>query len=100
MLVSIGTRTTGLGLIVAYGLIFCSIILASHSQIVPVLAPTGAAIFKTFYHVLPNFAEVVAIQAQLIDGDPVANPYPLISSLIFGACVHGLGFLWFGKRDF
>lgn len=94
------SRTSGLGLVLAYGLIFFSAILASHEQLIPVLAPTSAMIFKIVYHSLPNFIEVVMMQAQLVEGSTVTRVYPFISSLIFGVIVHGFGFYWFSKRDF
>ncbi len=98
--IAIATRSSGLGLVITYGLIFFSIMLASHEQLVPVLSSTAAAIFMTFYHVLPNFIEVVTVQAQLVEGEAVTTWYPLISSLIFGAVLHGIGFFWFSRRDF
>jgi len=97
---SIISRTSGLGLVLAYGLIFFSAILSAHDQLIPVLAPTSAAIFKGFYHALPNFIEVVMMQAQLVEGSDVTRIYPFISSLIFGVIIHGLGIYWFAKRDF
>lgn len=98
--ISIITRSSGLGLVVTYGLIFFSIILASHSQIVPVLSDGNAAIFMAFYHVLPNFIEVVGVQAQLVEGEIVTTWYPLLSSLLFGFVTYGIGFFWFSRRDF
>jgi len=98
--VSIVTRSSGLGLVIAYGLIFLSIVLASHQQIVPVLSDTNAAIFMAFYHVFPNFIEVVGVQAQLVEGEVVTTWYPLLSSLLFGFVTYGFGFYWFSRRDF
>lgn len=98
--IAIASRSPGLGLVVAYGLIFISVILASHEQLVPVLSGTSATAFLTFYHILPNFAEVVMVQAQLVEGDDVIGWYPLISSLLFGIATYGIGFLWFSRRDF
>ncbi len=98
--VSIITRSSGLGLVITYGLIFFSIVLASHNQIVPVLSNTNAAILMAFYHVLPNFIEVVGVQAQLVEGTVVTSWYPFISSLLFGFVTYGIGFFWFSRRDF
>jgi ABC-2 type transport system permease protein len=80
--------------------IFISVILAAHDQIEPVLSPTASKIYMTFYHVLPNFAEVVVIQAQLISTEAVKTWYPLISSVLFGSVVYGLGYYRFNRRDF
>jgi len=100
MTISIISRSSGLALVVAYGLIFISAIFAAHDQIVPALAPFAANTFMGMYHALPNFIEVVAIQAQLVQGEAVTTWYPLISSLIFGTVTYGLGYFWFSKRDF
>jgi len=98
--ISIGSRSPGLGLVVTYGLIFFSIILASHEQLVPVLSGTSAALFMTIYHILPNFAEVVLVQTQLVEEAAVISWYPLVSSLLFGFVTYGIGFFWFSRRDF
>jgi ABC-2 type transport system permease protein len=98
--ISIASRSPGLGLVVAYGLIFISIILASHEQLVPVLSSTSAAVFMTLYHLLPNFAEGVLVQTQLIDAEAVVVWYPFLSSLLFGVVTYGIGFYWFSRRDF
>ena len=98
--ISIASRSPGLGLVIAYGLIFISIILASHEQLVPVLSNTSAAVFMTLYHLLPNFAEGVLVQTQLIDTEAVVVWYPFFSSLLFGVVTYGIGFYWFSRRDF
>ena len=100
MTVTVMTRSNGLALILAYGLIFISAILAAHEQILKVLSPAAKAAFNTLYHILPNFIEVVVIQAQLVTGEAVATWYPLVSSILFGVVVYGLGFIWFNRRDF
>jgi len=100
MTVSIITRSSGLALVIAYGLIFISVVLAAHDQIVPVLAPLASNLFMGLYHALPNFIEVVALQSQLVQGEAVTTWYPLTSSLIFGTVTYGLGYFWFSKRDF
>ncbi|MDA0379087.1 MAG: ABC transporter permease subunit [Bacteroidetes bacterium] len=96
----VSTRSSGLGLVIAYGLVFISVILASHQAMLPVLSPAAAFVFQGFYHALPNFAEVVQILAQLVAEEPVTSWYPLTSSLLFGGVLHALAFLWFVKRDF
>lgn len=96
----VSARSSGLGLVIAYGLVFVSVILAGHEAMLPVLSPTAAIIYQGFYHALPNFAEVVKILAQLVSDEAVTTWYPLISSLLFGGVLHALAFLWFNKRDF
>ena len=100
MTLSIVTRSTGLSLIITYGIIFFSAVLAAHNQLEPVLSPTASFIYMGFYHVLPNFIEVVMLQSQLVTGEAVASWYPLLSSLVFGSVIYGLGFYWFNRRDF
>ena len=100
MTVTIASRSNGLALILSYGLIFLSVILASHEQLLAVLGPSAKMAFNTMYHVLPNFIEVVMIQSQLISGEDVTSWYPLISSILFGVTIHALGFIWFNRRDF
>lgn len=97
---SVVTRSTGLALIIAYGMIFISAILAAHEQLLPVLSPTAATIYMAFYHILPNFIEVVALQAQLVSGEVVKSWYPLLSSIAFGSVVYGFGYFWFSRKDF
>ncbi|MDA1028752.1 MAG: ABC transporter permease subunit [Bacteroidetes bacterium] len=98
--VTIMTRSNGLALILTYGLIFISAVLASHEQLVPVLSPSASFVFQIFYHVFPNFVEVVFIQSKLLSGEAVATWYPLISSILFGSVIYGLGYFWFNRRDF
>ena len=52
---SIISRTSGLGLVLAYGLIFFSAILSAHDQLIPVLAPTSAAYFQRFLSRIAQF---------------------------------------------
>ena len=102
-LVGVWTRSTALALIVTYGLIFISIVLAGREQIVPQLAPAGRSVFLAFYHVLPGFAEVTNLVAQLSSAAPVARWeqwYPFASSLAFGAVLYGLAAFRFSRRDF
>ena len=100
MTLSIVTRSTGLSLIITYGLIFISAVLTAHEQITAVLSPFAKGVFMTFYHLLPNFVEVVVIQSQLVTGEAVASWYPLFSSIAFGSVMYGLGYIWFNRRDF
>ena len=60
----------------------------------------GAAIFMLFYHLLPNMAEVVVVQMQLVEAAAVITWYPLVSSVLFGIATYGFGFFWFSRRDF
>lgn len=94
------TRNAGLGLIMAYGLIFVSVIMAAHDQIRLQLDGVGLAVFSTLYHVLPNFAEVAHMVSQLGSPDGVTSVYPFLSSLLFGGIVYAFCFRHFSRKDF
>lgn len=94
------TRNAGLGLIMAYGLIFVSVIMAAHDQIRPQLEGVALAVFSAMYHVLPNFAEVAHMVSQLASPEGVTGVYPFISSLLFGGIVYAFCFRHFYRKDF
>ncbi len=94
------TRNAGLGLIISYGLIFVSVILAAHEQIRPQLDGVGLAVFSTLYHVLPNFAEIARTVSQLASPEGVSDTYPFISSVLFGGIVYAFSFRLFARKDF
>jgi ABC-type transport system involved in multi-copper enzyme maturation permease subunit len=100
LLFTVLTRNAGLGLIVSYGLIFVSVILAAHEQIRPQLDGIGLAVFSTLYHVLPNFAEIARMVSQLASPEGVSDTYPFVSSLLFGATVYAFCFGLFARKDF
>ncbi len=100
LLLGVSTQSTALSLIVAYGLIFISVVFAAHEQLVPQINPPWRNVFLALYHILPNFAEVTAVVSQLAAWRPVATWYPLLSSILFGAAAYGAAFAWFLRRDF
>ena len=100
ILFGVATRSPGFALVMSYGCIFFSVILAARTQIVPQLSALGRGVFLTLYHVLPNYMEVVGIMAQLGSGDPVESWYPLISSILFGSVCYVCAFIIFHRRDF
>lgn len=100
MLMGVWTESTALGLIVSYGLIFVSMVLAAADQIGPTLGPASGPVFWGLYHVLPNFTEVTQIVSTLAKGDPVSSWYPFLSSLLFGGAAYGGAGYWFVQRDF
>lgn len=100
LLMSVWTESTALALIVSYGLIFASLVLAAADAILEQLGMVGSAGFLLLYHTLPNFAEVTAIVSALSQAEPVSNWYPLGSALLFGAAMYGLTLWWFDRRDF
>jgi ABC-type transport system involved in multi-copper enzyme maturation permease subunit len=100
LLMSVWTRSTALSLIVAYGLIFVSLVMAGSAQIAPMLGPVGEPVFWGLYHVLPNFAEVTEVVTALAKGVAVGSWYPLVSSLLFAGATYALVGYAFARRDF
>ncbi|WP_263786730.1 ABC transporter permease [Salinibacter grassmerensis] len=100
MLMGVWTESTALGLIVSYGLIFVSMVLAAADQIGPTLGPVGSPVFWGMYHTLPNFTEVTQIVSTLAKGEAVSSWYPFVSSLLFGGAAYGVTGYWFVQRDF
>lgn len=100
LLMSVWTRSTALSLIVAYGLIFVSLVLAGSAEIAPMLGPVGEPVFWGLYHVLPNFAEVTEVVTALAKGVAVGSWYPLFSSLLFAGATYALVGYAFARRDF
>jgi ABC-type transport system involved in multi-copper enzyme maturation permease subunit len=100
LLMSVWTRSTALSLIVSYGLIFVSLVLAGSAEIAPLLGPVGEPVFWVLYHVLPNFSEVTTHVTALAKGVAVGSWYPLVSSLLFGAATYALVGVLFVRRDF
>jgi ABC-type transport system involved in multi-copper enzyme maturation permease subunit len=100
VLVGTWTESTALSLIVTYGLIFVSMVLAGVDQIVPQLSTTSRAVFYALYHVLPNFTEVTQLVSRLARGEAILVWYPFLSSLLFGAACYAVGAWIFQRRDF
>jgi ABC-type transport system involved in multi-copper enzyme maturation permease subunit len=100
MLMGVWTESTALALIVSYGLIFVSMVLAGADAIGPLLGSVGRPIFWGLYHALPNFSEVTEIVVRLARDDPIQSWYPLWSSLAFGGVGYGVAGYWFVRRDF
>jgi len=99
-LMGVWTESTALGLIVSYGLIFVSMVLAAADQISPTLGPVGRPVFWGLYHTLPNFTEVTQLVSTLAKGNTVSTWYPFFSSLLFGGAAYGVTGVWFARRDF
>jgi len=100
MLMGVWSQSTALALIVSYGLIFVSMVLAGADQIGPLLGPVAKPVFWGLYHVLPNFTEVTVIVTKLAKDQAVSSWYPVWSSLLFGGAVYGLTGYGFARRDF
>lgn len=100
VLMSVWTRSTALTLIVAYGLIFASLVLAGAHDITPHLGAIGTPLFWGLYYVLPNFAEVTTVVTALAKGTHVGSWSPLLSSLLFGGIAYAFTAYVFVQRDF
>lgn len=100
MLMNVWTGSTALTLIVAYGLIFASLVLAGAHDITPHLGPVGTPLFWGLYHVLPNFAEVTTVVTALAKGTHVGSWTPFLSSLLFGGIAYAVTAYVFVRRDF
>jgi ABC-type transport system involved in multi-copper enzyme maturation permease subunit len=100
MLMSVWTRSTALVLIVVYGLIFASLVLAGAGEIAPVLGAVGEPVFWGLYYVLPNFTEVTGLVTALAKNQSVSSWTPLVSSLLFGGATYALAGYLFVRRDF
>jgi ABC-type transport system involved in multi-copper enzyme maturation permease subunit len=96
-LVSVATRSTGIALITAYGLLFISIALAPHDQLTEMMGPTGRAAYGVAYALLPHFAEGTSLVAHLASGQPVEAWFPLWGTLASGALCYA-GALWLLRR--
>lgn len=99
-LVGVWTQSTALSLIVAYGLLFASIILAFHAVLVPQVAPVWRPVITGLYYVLPDFGAVTTAVVQLAHGEVVADWDPLLSSLAFAGAAYGTAGWLFHRRDF
>lgn len=100
MLMGVWTQSTALALIVAYGLIFVSMVLAGANEIAPLLGAAGKPVFWFMYHTLPNFTEVTGIVTSLAKKQTVSSWYPLLSSFLFGGVIYGLTAYWFVRSDY
>ena len=100
MLMGVWTQSTALALIVAYGLIFVSMVLAGANEIAPALGSVSKPVFWGLYHALPNFTEVTTIVSRLAKDATVSSWYPLGSSFLFGGVIYGITGYLFTRRDF
>ena len=99
-LIGVTARSAPLALLVTYGLMFASWILAAKDDLAPQINPPWRQVYLAFYHVLPNFGEVTVLVVKLTGGEAVASWYPLLSSLAFGAVLFAATFFFFTRRDF
>ncbi|NND71462.1 MAG: hypothetical protein HKN43_07775 [Rhodothermales bacterium] len=99
VLVTVISRSSALSLIITYGLIFSSIVLAAKDEIAPQITLPWRNVYLGFYHVIPKFAEVTRTVAQLAGIEPVNNLYPLASSVAFGLFVYTVAVFVLKRQD-
>lgn len=99
VLVTVAFRSSALSLIITYGIIFSSIILAAKEEIAPQITLPWRNIYLGFYHALPKFAEVTITVAQLAGIEPVSKFYPLLSSIAFGGLAYLTSLIVLRKQD-
>ena len=97
--ITVAFRSSALSLIITYGIIFSSVILAAKDQIAPQITLPWRYIYLGFYHALPKFAEVTVLVAQLAGLEPVDKLYPLLSSVAFGIIMYVGAILIIRKQD-
>lgn len=99
-LTSVWTGSTPLSLILTFGLLFATLILAIEPLREQITQP-GRGIVVALYNVLPKFVDVGAyIVPQLVSGQAVAAWSPLVTSLAFGILAYGGSFWLFQRKDF
>ena len=99
-LTSVWTESAPLSLILTFGLLFATLILAIEPLREQITQP-GRGIVVAFYNVLPKFVDVGAyIVPQLVSGQPVESWSPLVSSLAFGVVAYAGAFWLFRRKDF
>jgi len=97
---SVWTGSAPLSLILTFGLLFATLILAIEPLRDQITQP-GRGIVIAFYNVLPKFVDVGAyIVPQLVSGQPVESWSPLVSSLAFGIIAYAGAFWVFRRKDF
>ena len=97
---SVWTESGPLSLILTFGLLFATLILAIEPLREQITQP-GRGIVVALYNVLPKFVDVGAyIVPQLVSGQPVESWSPLVSSLAFGVAAYAGAFWLFRRKDF
>ncbi|MCH7976551.1 MAG: ABC transporter permease subunit [Bacteroidetes bacterium] len=97
---SVWTGSAPLALILTFGLLFATLILAIEPLRDQITQP-GRSLVIAFYNVLPKFVDVGAyIVPQLVSGQPVESWSPLVSSLAFGIIAYAGAFWLFQRKDF
>lgn len=98
--IGVTARNAPLALIVSYGLVIVSLVLAAKEQLAPQINLPWRYLYLGLYHLLPAFGEVTGTVLKLTSNEPVGSLYPFFSSLLFGAVFLVGAFFFIRRRDF
>jgi len=93
--------SSGLSIMVAYLVIFLSPLLAQRERFLVMIDNIFyKALLSGCYYILPKVQELGNINRLLVQGDPVRNWMPVLSSLLFGACMFVLSSIYFSRKSY
>lgn len=101
ILVSVLSESAALAIMIAFGLMVVSPILAQHEIMVKLLSSEWSRqVWKGLYYALPKVFDVGRMNMDLVMGRPVGSLAPLWSSAAFAVVMLGAGVYSFSKRNF
>ena len=101
ILVSVLSESAALAIMIAFGLMVLSPILAQHEIMVKLLSSEWSRqVWKGLYYALPKVFDVGRMNMDLVMGRPVGSLAPLWSSAAFAVVMLGAGVYSFSKRNF
>ena len=101
ILVSVLSESAALAIMIAFGLMVVSPILAQHEIMVKLLSSEWSRqVWKGLYYALPKVFDVGRMNMDLVMGRPVGSLAPVWSSAAFAVVMLGAGVYSFSKRNF
>jgi len=101
ILVSVLSESAALAIMIAFGLMVVSPILAQHEIMVKLLSSEWSRqVWKGLYYALPKVFDVGRMKMDLVMGRPVGSLAPVWSSAAFAVVMLGAGVYSFSKRNF
>jgi len=101
ILVSVLSESAALAIMIAFGLMVLSPILAQHEIMVKLLSSEWSRqVWKGLYYALPKVFDVGRMNMDLVMGRPVGSLAPVWSSAAFAVVMLGAGVYSFSKRNF
>lgn len=101
ILVSVLSESAALAIMIAFGLMVLSPILAQHQIMVKLLSSEWSRqVWKGLYYALPKVFDVGKMNMDLVMGRPLGSLAPLWSSAAFAVVMLGAGVYSFSKRNF